>query len=99
MMKKIIDGRGTGKTSRLLLIAKENDGVIVCSNPEAAREKAYRYGITGIDFISYIDYCSKQYKIDIEDRRIYIDELSAFLQFLDGRISGYSEDEQDEDDE
>jgi hypothetical protein len=32
-MYRIIDGRGTGKTSRLMLLAKENNGVIVCANP------------------------------------------------------------------
>ena len=34
-MYRIIEGRGTGKTSRLMLLAKEADGVIVCSNPYA----------------------------------------------------------------
>lgn len=38
-MYRIIDGRGTGKTSRLMLLAKENNGVIVCANPQKMREK------------------------------------------------------------
>ena len=46
-MYRIIDGRGTGKTSRLMLLAKENNGVIVCANPQKMREKAEVYG-TGI---------------------------------------------------
>jgi hypothetical protein len=39
-MYRIIDGRGTGKTSRLLLLAKEHDGIVVCAYPEWMREKA-----------------------------------------------------------
>ena len=52
-MYRIIDGRSTGKTSRLLLLAKENNGIVVCAYPEWMKEKAYKYGLVGIDFISY----------------------------------------------
>jgi hypothetical protein len=52
-MYRIIDDRGTGKTSRLMLIAKENNALFVCSNPDAMRYKAKAYGIDGIEFISY----------------------------------------------
>ena len=55
-MYRIIDKKGTGKTSRLLLLAKENNGIVVCAYPDWMREKAYKYGITGIDFISYDDF-------------------------------------------
>ena len=48
-MYRIIEGRGTGKTLRLMLLAKENNGVIVCSNPHAMRQKAIAYGLTGFD--------------------------------------------------
>ena len=52
-MYRIIDGRSSGKTGRLMLLAKEKNAAIACSNPSAMRQKAYAYGITGIDFISY----------------------------------------------
>ena len=39
-MYRIIEGRGTGKTSRLMLLAKENDAIFVCSNPDAMKYKA-----------------------------------------------------------
>ena len=55
-MYRIIDGRGTGKTSRLMLLAKENNGVIVCANPQKIREKAEVYGIIGLEFISYKEF-------------------------------------------
>ena len=47
-MYRIIDSRGSGKTSRLMLLAKENDAAIACSNPAAMRQKAYAYGITAL---------------------------------------------------
>lgn len=92
-MIKIIDGRGTGKSSRLFLLAKENDGVIVCKNSEKMREKAYCYGITGIDFLSYEDYFI--FGADYEGRNIYIDDLTMFLRKFDSRISGYTESMED----
>lgn len=96
-MKKIIDKRGTGKTNKLLLLAKENNGVIICQHPSVMRDKAYAYGITGIDFISYDDYWYNVVEAEeiISGRRIYIDELSRFLNAYDADISGYTEAEED----
>jgi hypothetical protein len=34
-MYRFIDQRSTGKTSRLMLIAKENNALFVCAHPEA----------------------------------------------------------------
>jgi len=97
-MIKIIDKRGTGKTSRLFLIAKENNGIIVCRNPELMREKAYGYGITGLDFVSYKDYWYNAQEVEdyIAGRKIYIDEMSLFLKYFDDSIDGYTEVEEDE---
>jgi hypothetical protein len=36
-MYSIIDSRGSGKTSRLMLLAKETGSKIACSNPIAMR--------------------------------------------------------------
>ena len=55
-MYRIIDKRGTGKTSRLMLLAKEENAIIACSNPNAMKIKAEGYGIIGLNFISYYDY-------------------------------------------
>ena len=40
-MFRIIDGRSSGKTGRLMLLAKEKNAAIACSNPSALRSKAY----------------------------------------------------------
>lgn len=87
-MYRIIDNRGSGKTSRLMLLAKETGAKIACSNPSAMRQKAYAYGITGIDFIPYSDLFNGA--IDPDDK-IMIDELELFIkEFIDGQFVGYT---------
>ena len=72
-MYRIIDGRGSGKTSRLMLLAKETGSTIACANPYAMREKAYAYGIVGIDFISYHDLINGE----CENPNVMIDEIES----------------------
>lgn len=85
-MYRIIDKKCSGKTSRLLLLAKENNGIVVCKNPDHMREKAYAYGLTGIDFISYGSFSPLHYY----NKPIYIDELDLYLQYLNKNIQGYT---------
>lgn len=87
-MKRIIDSRATGKSGRLMLLAKEDNGIIVCGNPNAMRDKAYRYGITGIEFISYAEYM--HHKVEYTHRKVYIDELEIFINHCCGNLSGYT---------
>lgn len=78
-MYRIIDDRGSGKTSRLMLIAKENNAIFVCSNPRAMETKAKAYGIDGINFTSYDEFVHN-YDPDIT---IYVvDELEKFIQYI-----------------
>ena len=87
-MYRIIDSRGSGKTSRLMLLAKETQSKIACSNPTAMRQKAYAYGITGIEFIPYSDLFNGA--IDPEDK-IMIDEIEVLLNnYIDGNLTGYT---------
>ena len=92
-MYRIIDKKCSGKTSRLLLLAKENKGVVVCANPEKMREKSYAYGLTGIDFITYTAYCeflNGYGNADLIGKPIFIDELDKFLYIYDTEIKGYT---------
>ena len=85
-MYRIIDSRGSGKTSRLMLLAKETGAAIACMNPNAMRQKAYSYGITGINFISYSDLFQGEY-----EGNVMIDELEVFIQhYIDCKLIGYS---------
>lgn len=79
-MYRIIDKRGTGKTSRLFLLAKETNAVIVCANELDLREKAHNYGITGLTFLNYAD-CLLAAR---DGRKILIDDLEKFAQFMTG---------------
>lgn len=86
-MYRIIDSRGTGKTSRLMLLAKENNGVFVCANPRAMETKARNYGLTGFDIISYYDYFNHNYEYG---KPCFIDELDNYVKSLGNNLSGYS---------
>lgn len=85
-MVRIIDGRGTGKTGRLMLLAKENDAIFVCSNPKAMEQKAHAYGITGITFMSYTDFISVAHARHWHCKFV-IDELEQFA-LIAGRVIG-----------
>lgn len=90
-MYRIIDDRGTGKTSRLMLIAKENNALFVCSNPDAMRYKAKAYGIEDIEFISYSEFFH-DYKGQ-RNVKYVIDELENFLRstmFYSTELVGYT---------
>ena len=86
-MYRIIEGRGTGKTSRLMLLAKENNAIFVCANPPAMRYKAEQYGLSGIEFVSYHEFVTSYY-----DGNYVIDELEGFLAATMGKnnLVGYT---------
>ena len=86
-MYRIIDNKASGKTSRLMLLAKEKNGVLVCANPHAMQAKAHSYGLTGFDIISYHDYIQHNYDYG---KMCFIDELEAFVKSLGNNLSGYT---------
>ena len=87
IMIRIIDERGTGKTSRLMLIAKEYDATFVCANPKAMEYKAQAYGIDGINFMSY-----EKFSTVLDHPGNYvIDELENFIKSAFGNnLIGYT---------
>ena len=85
-MYRIIDSRSSGKTGRLMLLAKETNSAIACMNPLAMREKAYAYGITGLDIIGYSQLFNGEY-----EGNVMIDEIEEFVkQYIDCKLTGYS---------
>ncbi len=86
-MYRIIDNRTSGKTSRLMLLAKEQNGILVCANPYAMREKAHAYGLTGFDIISYSDYRNQNYETG---KPCFIDEIECFVRSLGVDFCGYT---------
>lgn len=89
-MYRIIDKRASGKTSRLILLAKELGVPIACNNPYTMREKALNYGIAGVEFISYNDLIGDNARGQRRD--ILIDELEHFAQYclLNQSLKGYT---------
>ena len=86
-MIRIIDDRSTGKTSQLMLWAKEYDATFVCSNPKAMEYKAQKYGIDGIEFISYEKFST----VLNHEKNYVIDELENFIKSAFGNsLIGYS---------
>ena len=86
-MYRILDTRGSGKTSRLMLLVKENNGILVCADPHSMRVKAHAYGLTGFDIISYNDYHNADYDLD---KPCFVDELENYIKFLGGNLNGYT---------
>ena len=93
-MYKIIDNRASGKTGRLMLIAKENNATFVCSNVHAMEAKAHAYGIVGINFMSYHDFATQTRGADIGP--YVVDEIIMLHNYLlnsnggKGELIGYT---------
>lgn len=90
-MYRIIEGRGTGKTSRLMLFAKENNAIFVCCNPDAMRYKAKAYGIDRVNFISYGDFFN--HYNEYSNQKYVVDEIEVFIQqalFYKNELLGYT---------
>ena len=85
-MYQIIDKRGTGKTSRLMVIAKETGATIVCANPSAFYNKAEAYGITGLKFISYGEFLDTR---DLLRGPFLVDEVDGLLRAINN-VWGYT---------
>lgn len=86
-MIKLIGNSSTGKTKNLMLAAHEANGIIICKNAEKFRDKAYNYGFTNIEFLSYENYFTKNEMIE---RPIFIDEIEDFLKYGVENFSGYT---------
>lgn len=68
----ISGGKGTGKTKALLEMAKSANGVVVCADPEAMRDRAHRYGIVGLDIVGYGD-------VYLAGKPVYIHDVNKFI--------------------
>ena len=84
-MYRIIDNKASGKTRRLMEIAKENKAVFVCSNPRAMEAKAHAYSI--IDYFTFLDDKGK------EPANYVVDEIEMLLHYMFGmnrNLTGYT---------
>jgi predicted ATPase len=79
----ISGGKGTGKTRTLLERAKAENGVVVCANPDVMRERAHRYGIVGLDIVSYDE-------LYIAGKPVYIHDINKFIEHNMPEAAGYT---------
>lgn len=81
-------GKGTGKTRTLIARTVAEDGIIVCEDPIAMRNRAHRYGITGLNAISYEELY--EYRAENIDKPIFIHDINAFIRHEFFNVQGYS---------
>lgn len=86
-MIKIIGKNSTGKTKNLMVAAHAANGIIVCKNAERFKNKAYNYGFTNLEFLSYEDYFTKN---ELLEKPVFIDEAEEFLKYGVENFSGYT---------
>jgi hypothetical protein len=86
-MYRIVDKRGSGKTSRLILLAKEHNGIVASQCPAYIIEKAHCYGVMGIKVCSYQDLIDKNYDINLP---VFIDDIERFITFCTPNLGGFS---------
>ena len=80
----ISGGRGIGKTRMLLEQAAATNSVVACSDPNAMRTRAHRYGITGLNIISYAE-------LPNNEKPVYIHDVDKFLLSSFGDVKGYTQ--------
>lgn len=86
MERYIIGESSSGKTRKLLEVAKETNAVVVCWNPEAMRVKAQNYGFYGLEFYRYDEIQDLR-----EGRNIVVDELNEFFKYaLNLKLDGFN---------
>lgn len=82
MDKYIIGENSSGKTRKMLEVAKEAGAVVVCKHPLHMQSKANSYGIYGLKFVGY-----EEVNADIIcGEKVAIDELGDFFEYCHGLI-------------
>ena len=87
-MYRVIDGKDTGKTKKLLQECANNNGLYVCRHPNGVKEKCLVYGIPVVEAIGYGDFLLRD---DWRTRKVYIDELEYFVEeMVAPNFAGYT---------
>ena len=84
----ISGGHGTGKTRALIERAKAEDGIIVCEDTIVMRERAHKYGITGLNIISYDELY--ECKVERYGKPLFIHDINRFITYSFHEVKGYS---------
>ena len=92
----VVGGRSSGKTRKIMELAKEKNAIIICKNPIAMERKAAAYGIFGLKFIGYDETlnCVREDMTPVDD--FVVDEAKEFMEFmLASNCVGFTQTEDD----
>ena len=84
-MINIIGPRGSGKTTKLLKTAKENNGIILTSNSRALREKAKSLGYRNLEIIGFGDLDHDNFSLG---KDVYVDNIDSVCSYLLNKFYG-----------
>lgn len=79
-------GRGIGKTRTLLERVKSENAIIVCEDTIEMRERAYNYGITGLNIMSYKEFDT----LEKVEEPVYIHDVNKYISYGHRNVKGYS---------
>lgn len=79
-------GRGIGKTRTLLERVKSENAIIVCEDTIEMRERAYSYGITGLNIMSYKEFDT----LEKVEEPVYIHDINKYISYGNRNVKGYS---------
>jgi hypothetical protein len=82
----ISGGKGIGKTRALIERVKSEGGILVCEDTMEMRERAYGYGITGLNIMSYKEFDTLE-KIE---EPVYIHDVNKYISYGNRNVKGYS---------
>ena len=81
-MLRLFDKQSTGKTQKLLAYARDNNCVVVCSNPARMKDKSFRYNLGTVECLSYEEFLGR-YKYGVMEPGDYvIDEPEKLVSLL-----------------
>lgn len=78
MNKFIIDKNCTGKTRKMLEMAKESGATVICKYPLHMQSKSNAYGLYGLKFVGYEDFLAGS----CNGEKVAIDELGDFMAYF-----------------
>jgi hypothetical protein len=82
----ISGGKGIGKTRALIERVKAEGGILVCEDTMEMRERAYGYGITGLNIMSYKEFDT----LEKVEEPVYIHDVNKYISYGNRNVKGYS---------
>lgn len=90
MVKAILGGRASGKTTELVMMAAKENVTIITMYPQPVRDAAAKMGVH-VQIASMHTFLNGGLRWQERSKRYYIDELESVLSYVGGvKIEGYT---------